>query len=299
MSLSQNVMGRAFEYGITDSFSKNLPASIVKNAQFIKAEQCFHDCPENEKRNIVLASNKAVTFLIEHDSLLSKSDFGLSIQSDQRGKVGDVRDVIVHNNTINVDIGISAKNRHWAVKHSRLSEHINFGKEWFGISCSKVYFNQITPLFKELHEIKRNGEEWKNIPNKIQRFYIPVLNAFHSELVVLSQSYPGEVAKLLVKYLLGKYDFYKVIKENGEVSIYSFNINGTLKWGNKLPLPSKIVDISQKPESDTTLVIIFDHGWQISFRIHNASTLVEPSLKFDINIVGLPGTISKNEITYR
>jgi hypothetical protein len=40
----------------------------------------------------------------------------------------------------------------------------------------------------------------------------------------------------------------------------------------------------------------FDKGWQISFRIHNASTMVEPSLKFDINIVGLPSNLSRQVI---
>ena len=34
-----------------------------------------------------------------------------------------------------------------------------------------------------------------------------------------------------------------------------------------------------------------DEGWQFTFRIHNASTLVEPSLKFDIQIVGMPTAI--------
>lgn len=34
-----------------------------------------------------------------------------------------------------------------------------------------------------------------------------------------------------------------------------------------------------------------DGGWQFSFRIHNASTIVEPSLKFDIQIIGMPVTI--------
>jgi len=34
-----------------------------------------------------------------------------------------------------------------------------------------------------------------------------------------------------------------------------------------------------------------DGGWQFSFRIHNASTKVETSLKFDIQIVGMPTTI--------
>lgn len=31
-----------------------------------------------------------------------------------------------------------------------------------------------------------------------------------------------------------------------------------------------------------------DNGWQISFRIHNASSKVEPSLKFDVELIGQP-----------
>ena len=127
---------------------------------------------------------------------------------------------------------------------------------------------------------------------------MPVLQAFQTEMQSLFQSQPHEVAKGLVKYLLGKYDYYKAIKENGTVSIMSFNIDGTLKWGSKIPLPTLIVNISQKPESETTLFMFFDKGWQISFRIHNASTFVEPSLKFDINIIGLPSTLSRQVISY-
>ena len=37
--------------------------------------------------------------------------------------------------------------------------------------------------------------------------------------------------------------------------------------------------------------MFMDEGWQFSFRIHNASTKVEPSLKFDVQIVGMPTTI--------
>ncbi|RPD37239.1 HaeIII family restriction endonuclease, partial [Candidatus Liberibacter solanacearum] len=31
-----------------------------------------------------------------------------------------------------------------------------------------------------------------------------------------------------------------------------------------------------------------DGGWNISFRLHNASSKVEPSLKFDIQLVKTP-----------
>lgn len=298
MSLTQNEMGRAFEYGIALALTEQLQASLISSTHVQTAKRCFDLCPVNEQKNILKASSEAVSFLVNNDNRLSKNTCTISIQSDQQGKLGDVRDVIIHNNTLNVDIGISAKNRHWAVKHPRLSKHINFGKVWFGIGCSENYFDEVTPLFNELQVKKQNGEAWENVFEKKQRYYMPVLNAFRSEMTKLSNSNPNEVAKGLVKYLLGKYDFYKIIKENGVVSIYSFNIGGLLKWGNKLPLPSNIVDISQKPGSETTLIIIFDHGWQISFRIHNASTLVEPSLKFDVNIIGLPGMISKNEIKY-
>ena len=37
----------------------------------------------------------------------------------------------------------------------------------------------------------------------------------------------------LLRYLLGKHDFYKVEKENGKVSIQSYNFSGTHGWGVK------------------------------------------------------------------
>ena len=33
---------------------------------------------------------------------------------------------------------------------------------------------------------------------------------------------------------------------------------------------------------------VVDNGWQISFRIHNAKDVIETSLKFDIQIIGMP-----------
>lgn len=298
MSLSQNDMGRAFEYGVAVSLSNYLPAPIDDSLQVCKAKECFELCPKDEQENIVKASTEATAFLTAHDTRLSGTNCRIWLQSDQMGQFGDVRDVVVHNSRLNEDIGISAKNRHFAVKHSRLSERIDFGSDWFGIRCSDRYFHQVTPVFRELNARKLMGDKWRDIPNKKQLYYMPILQAFHSEMSSLFQGQPLEVARGLVKYLLGKFDYYKVIKENGTVSIMSFNIDGTLKWGSRLPLPTRIIEISHKPESDTTLLMTFNQGWQISFRIHNASTMVEPSLKFDINIIGLPRAMSRNVIEY-
>ena len=55
-----------------------------------------------------------------------------------------------------------------------------------------------------------------------------------------------------------------------------------------LELPTRIVELDFKKNSSTTLELIMDNGWQISFRIHNASSKVEPSLKFDVQLIGQP-----------
>ncbi len=219
MSLSQNDMGRAFEYGVAMSLSHYLIAPIDDNSQLSKAKECFELCPEDEQHNIVKASDESIAFLAVHDTRLSKTNCRIWLQSDQMGRFGDVRDVVVHNSRLNEDIGISAKNRHFAVKHSRLSEHIDFGSAWFGIRCSEKYFQQVTPIFRELASRRRRQEKWNEIQNKKQLYYMPILQAFHSEMSSLFQSQPSEVARGLVKYLLGKFDYYKVIKENGTVSI--------------------------------------------------------------------------------
>lgn len=112
-----------------------------------------------------------------------------------------------------------------------------------------------------------------------------------------------DILRLMVEYLLGEFDFYKVIGiDNKKITqIQSYNLRGTLnRQGKKrkrsveLPistLPTRIVNLEYKPDSKNTLALYLDGGWQFSFRIHNASTKVESSLKFDIQIIGMPTTI--------
>ena len=192
MRLSQNEMGRAFEYGIAVSLSEYLPAPVEDSIQVRNARRCFEQCPEIEQENIVKASTEATAFLVAHDTRLAEDSCYISMQSDQQGQYGDVRDIIVHNTKIKADIGISAKHRHFAVKHSRLSERIDFGSEWFGVRCSDKYFHQITPIFRELNSRKRREEKWRDIPNKRQLYYMPVLQAFRQEIQTLFESHPDE-----------------------------------------------------------------------------------------------------------
>jgi hypothetical protein len=109
-----------------------------------------------------------------------------------------------------------------------------------------------------------------------------------------------------VQYLIGNEDFYKVIKGKKKVEIQAYNLSGTLNlpFENikpkaripKLKLASRLIEIVYQDNSTTTLLVSLNEGWQISFRIHNASSRVEPSLKFDINLVSAPHSLFTNHI---
>ncbi|AXI99868.1 HaeIII restriction endonuclease [Cyclonatronum proteinivorum] len=228
--------------------------------------------------------------------------------SDQAGQTGDVRDVLIIRSLQKWEIGISAKNNHRAVKHSRLSLNIDFGEKWLGVPCSQNYFDEIKPIFDMLGNLKASDKstKWTSIENMHQVVYIPILNAFRKELLRLDKENPNIVAENLVQYLIGNEDFYKVIKGNKKVEIQAYNLSGTLnlQFENvkpkaripKLKLPSRLIEIVYQDNSTTTLLVSLNEGWQISFRIHNASSRVEPSLKFDINLVSAPHTLFTNHI---
>ena len=115
-----------------------------------------------------------------------------------------------------------------------------------------------------------------------------------------------KVASNLVAYLVGNKDFYKVIKGKNSIEIHAYNLNGTLnlpfknilpKYKTpKVPLPTEIVGIDFKTNSDTTAIVTMNNDWTLSFRIHNASSRVEPSLKFDINLLKSPKKLFKNTL---
>ena len=226
----------------------------------------------------------------------------LKMQKDEEGEIGDVRDIIIIRNAEKWEIGLSIKHNHLAVKHSRLGAKLDFGERWYGIKCSDDYWNDIAPIFEFINSKKEQGLKWSDLENKDIDVYVPLLNAFMNEIKRNTDKH-SDLPKKLVEYLLGEFDFYKVISiDNKKITqIQTYNLRGTLNKPSKketpktiIPiakLPTRIVNIDFKPESNNTIELYMNEGWQFSFRIHNASTYVENSLKFDIQIVGMPASI--------
>ncbi len=291
MSVAQTESGKAWEYGLArqcaDMFNQHCVMPV--NSPRTKCQNSYDLLSAPERGRIDKAANEAVLFLRAHDprTLNAKS---IVIQSDMRGAKGDVRDLLIE--TYSETIGISAKHRHTALKHSRLSDQIDFGNLWYQVPCSNQYWSAVYPIFQGLRVLKVQGGFFRDIPNKHEEIYVPILKAFINE--VIRYANPNK----MMRYLLGRYDFYKVIKENGNISLQSFNISGSLKWGKKIPLPNQIVDFSMKPKSTTTAILNLNEGWQVSFRIHSARSKAEPSLKFDVTLIGSPQQLSCHEIPY-
>lgn len=123
------------------------------------------------------------------------------------------------------------------------------------------------------------------------------------ELKRIDDRQNGKIPELLIRYLLGRHDFYKIITDdkNRTTRVEAINIAGTLnRVSDKekpiakvalLRMPARFYHIGFKRDSANTIEIVCDEGWQISMRIHSASSKVEPSLKFDVNLISVPSSV--------
>jgi hypothetical protein len=312
MSNRSNDLGRAYELAFLCELKNKITdfraVKIISNSSYDAARRAWDTIDTNQQVMFLRSSAAAIDMLIGLEPMIIEhgSDIlELKIQPDEQGKLGDVRDIIISRKCDECDweIGLSIKHNHFAVKHSRLAKGLDFGEKWFGVSCSKQYWNDVQPIFEYLSQQKANKKMWSELPSKSEDVYKPLLQAFIDEINRCYMEHGSIITQRMVEYLLGYYDFYKVISIDKiqTTQIQAFNIHGTLNKESRedkpitvIPvtlLPTRIFHMDFKPESDNTVELSFDNGWQFNFRIHNASTYVETSLKFDIQIVGMPTTI--------
>lgn len=312
----QTSNGKAFEYACVIALHEQLGAEqkivIEDSPQMETAQKLYDEISEGMKPSLDAAARAAVKIIKRLEPQLVEADGNeplyLSLQPDAAGIKGDVRDVLCIRKQNGWEVGLSCKHNHHAVKHSRLSDTIDFGQEWLGVPCSEEYYEKVVPLFTELRDIRDKSKEvgtpklWNDIGSKAEKYYVPVLQAFMEELQKIN-SENDNIPEKLIRYLLGRYDFYKVITDdkNRTTRVEAINIAGKLnqqagrvKSITKIPMlkmPTQFYHIGFKPGSDNTIEVVCDEGWQISMRIHSASSKVEPSLKFDVNLISLPSSV--------
>lgn len=290
---SQVINGKAFEWAVGVALSEN--GLILASSPSAKHNKlCFEQIPSKKQSLFIKNAQLAIVHILNKESVSSGY---FKFLSDDHGEEGDVRDIVVI--TSNREFGISCKTNHHAYKHSRLSDKIDFVKKW-GLNeqgCSSKYIVQVRKIFGQLRDIKTssNGTTlWRNLHNVPANYYWPILDAFEAEV---QRTQSPEMCKNFVRYLIGSHDFYKVTSTPSRVEISGFNIGGSLKI-SAIKLPDTIVAIRNRNGSQYAKTISFNAGWEFNFRIHNASSKVEPSLKFDITATSLPPKLYQHHIEH-
>lgn len=311
--MAQTDLGKAFEYAclkaLYDFHSGFQPVEYVENEPYETALRFYSECLDKQA-DLMDGAKAAVRVLNRLEPRLTYPNkdvpLVLCLQTDAAGQSGDVRDVLCIRQGSNWQIGLSCKHNHEACKHSRLSNHIDFGQKWLGVPCSKTYFDEIRPYFDELADLREKGRarnkeyKFEDFDSVEDQFYVPILNAFMKELKRIADENEGIPARL-VHYLMGEYDFYKIITDDRHrlTKVEAVNINGTLNKSSEghraittvpsMKLPTEFFVIRWKRNSKTTIEVVCDNSWTFTMRLHSAKKTVEPSFKFDVNLAGTPG----------
>ncbi len=311
MSDKSNNQGRAYEYAWCLALEQKLSVlkKVIVDRQngFNACYRAYESLEKSLQERYLESAKQGVLLLLDCEPLLSEvigssqNEITLSLQKDKLGEIGDIRDILIYFDRF--CIGLSIKHNHDAVKHSRLSKDLDFGEKWLGVRVSQNYKDTIKPLFERLENAKKEGMLWRDFPNKEQEIYAPLLQAFKKEVLRIDENKENKVPQKMVEYLLGKYDFYKAIllerEQKTKLEAYHFNntLNRSMKNKPKriIPLsklPTGMIYFDFKPKSFNTLELVLDEGWSFSLRIHNASSKVEPSLKFDIKLLSKPESVA-------
>ncbi|GAA6861415.1 hypothetical protein AOH221_15030 [Helicobacter pylori] len=311
MSDKSNNQGRAYEYAWCLALEQKLSVfkKVVVDKQngFNACYRAYESLEKSLQERYLESAKQGVLLLLDCEPLLSEvigssqNEITLSLQKDKLGEIGDIRDILIYFDRF--CIGLSIKHNHDALKHSRLSKDLDFGEKWLGVGVSQNYKDTIKPLFEKLENAKKEGMLWRDFPNKEQEIYAPLLQAFKKEILRIDGNKKNKVPQKMVEYLLGKYDFYKAIllerEQKTKLEAYHFNntLNRSMKNKPKRiislsKLPTRMIYFDFKPKSFNTLELVLDEGWSFSLRIHNASSRVEPSLKFDIKLLSKPESVA-------
>ena len=290
ISAKSNDKGRAFEYAcitvLKNKIENERPVAFDEES-VMAAHRSWKTQESSAKANLLRAAEAFADTLFSAEPLILECDgeddvVTLSINKDSDAERGDVRDIVIARKSIGWDVGLSLKHNHFAAKHSRLSGAIDFGKKWYGVPCSQSYWNAVKPIFARLSNLEKSGVAWHEMPDKEDAVYYRLVDAFINEV---NRAYGEDrtVPERVISYLLGTRDFYKVVAvdKSQETEFQPFNLRGELNKNGK----------KSKQGSKSTAEMIFDNDWALSFRIHNASTIVEPSLKFDVQLLGVPANI--------
>ena len=164
--------------------------------------------------------------------------------------------------------------------------------------------NQIEDILVNAPSLTKNILRLDEEPRLIGRQIIvpsgrlDILYAYKSHLLLVELKVVPFKKKFIQQVLEYKNDLIE-FQNNGKMlkgEIYPYLLFPSVTETLRRITQNENVEVVYQDNSKTTLFVTLSEGWQISFRIHNASSRIEPSLKFDINLVSAPHTLFSNQL---
>lgn len=269
-----NTLGRAFEYAlcakIVSSFS-NISFTYRTIEEQEKEKHYFNSLSIEEKANYDISTSKICSDWLD-SKLIPSINYTLDRLPDSAGVSGDVTDIRIQNSDITINI--SLKHNHNALKHPRLTRV----PKWININTDSKYTSAYTIIWdsflSKAYNLLPNATLFSELIGIDSQF---VFNNLYNPLCNLVSSYLSDNIKTsyqvesLFKFMVGKYNFYKIIDTKDCVLIQNFI---------DLKIPTT-VEIKQSDKSYITMD--FSNGVVLKLRLHTASSrLVTRSIKFDV-----------------
>ncbi|WP_215634780.1 HaeIII family restriction endonuclease [Clostridium baratii] len=269
-----NTLGRAFEYALCqkiDSKFDNITLTDRAVAEQSKDKRYYDALNSDEKSKYDISTNRICSEWLNL-KLISSNMYTLDRLPDSAGVNGDVTDIRLE--APNAIVNISLKHNHNALKHPRLTRV----PKWIDINTDSKYasdykniwdsflskantLSSTATLFNELIAIEANFV-FDNLYNPLCKL---VSNYLTENIKTSSQ------VESLFKFMVGKYDFYKIIDNPDCVLIQDFI---------DLKMP-KNVKIEQTDKS--YIKMTFNNGVILNLRLHTASSRISTkSVKFDV-----------------
>lgn len=271
-------MGRALEYAIVNYFINNKMGIVQVGATMhdqVREKPKFEGLDSITQNRYERSAQEIFDWTDKEWSIRNADTTTIERLPDSAAKKGDVTDIrlVIDGETHNLSI----KHNHTALKHQRpaaLPQQCGFARKSKEDVEYRNRYKELTEEFAEsvaddfpgnttFKEVKENDDDYIN-----KNLYAPVckLNTkFLTENCVNNQH-----AQDFFSFLVGMTDYYKIIVYSNHIEIMEFA---------EMP---PVKNLYAEHVSDSNIHIDFLNGWEISMRLHTASSSIEGvSLKFD------------------
>ena len=279
--------GRAFEYLICEKTLKLISKATLSPRAVDdqkRDKQKYLSLPDSLVAEFEIASDKISKWIKDQVSTFP-GEIIIDRLPDNAAKKGDVTDIKIF--TVKNKINLSIKYNHFALKHQRpptAVEQMGFDADSSeSIKYREQYENTLNSFLSEAKKLKPSAEKFSELKNIDPSFinknlYQPVCALVHDLYLKLGTEQTH--ADKLFRFLVGDKGFFKITLHQQTITVYDFNNIPPAAW-----LKSKIT-----PDKPNYVYLVFSNGWQMSLRLHTASSRITKnvSLKFDTQPTKLP-----------